>query len=192
MYWMQKPTSSQWGEERRGVTWFHLYFSLRIRCAAKFYPFLQLLESLSIYKFCKFCENVKHPVYLISYMQIKTERWIQAFETKCLRKQFWISYTKNTSSTDLYDMQSPPLRTIKKTTCSGETAQTGLVLPFFLAQLFIKNCPPRLHGRMPLRQRKNWMEEVEEWTGHFMQGLLSPALTTANGHGWHTLAVCCN
>ena len=116
-----------------------------------------------------------------------TERRIQAFETKCLRKLLRISYKEHKTNEYVYDTvnglvgpQEPLLATVKrrKLMWYGHIARHTSLCKTVM-QGTVEG------GRRRGRQRKNWEDNVKEWTG-----LDTPDLLTAtwNRPSWRRIA----
>ena len=116
-------------------------------------------------------------------LQKETERRIQAFETKCLRKLLGISYREHktndyvlTTVRNLVGPQQPLLATVKR----RKLAWFGhLTRHNSLSKTILQGTVEG--GRRRGRQRTSWMENVKTWTDMTMQELLS---TTTDRKAW--------
>lgn len=116
-----------------------------------------------------------------------TEKKIQAFENKCLRKLLRISYLEHKTNeyvrstvTSLVGPQEPLLATVKRRKLAwfGHVTRHNTLSKNIL-QGTLEG------GRRRGRQRKSWVENVKEWTGLELPDLLATAQKRSQ---WRTLS----
>ncbi|PIK45030.1 hypothetical protein BSL78_18122 [Apostichopus japonicus] len=117
----------------------------------------------------------------------ESERRIQAFETKCLRKLLRILYTDRKTNDyvrhtvgDLMGLYEPLLSTVncRKLAWFGHVTRHDSLSKVIL-QATVEGC--RRRGR----QRRNWPDNVKDWTGLDMPDLLA---TASNRSAWRTMS----
>ncbi|PIK55282.1 endonuclease-reverse transcriptase [Apostichopus japonicus] len=117
----------------------------------------------------------------------ESERRIQAFETKCLRKLLRILYTDRKTNDyvretvgDLVGPYEPLLSTVKRRKLAwfGHVTRHDSISKVIL-QGTVEG------GRRRGRQRRNWSDNVKDWTGLDMPDLLA---TAANRSEWRTMS----
>ncbi|PIK33493.1 endonuclease-reverse transcriptase [Apostichopus japonicus] len=113
----------------------------------------------------------------------ESERQIQAFETKCLRKLLRIrktnGYVRETVG-DLVGPYVPLLSTVKR----RKLAWFGHVTRHdSMSEVILQGTVEG--GRRRGRQRRNWSDNVKDWIGLDMQDLLT---TAANRSAWRTMS----
>ena len=106
------------------------------------------------------------------------EKKIQAFENKCMRKLLQISWTEHRTNDYVWNRiegfaepQEPLLSVVKKRKLlwfGHNTRHCGLSKTTMQGTV--------QGGRRRGRQRKNWHENIKEWTGLHTQELLSAAV----------------
>jgi hypothetical protein len=116
-----------------------------------------------------------------------TERRIQAFENKCLRRLLRISYLEHKTNQFVQDTvsafvgpQEPLLATVKRRKLAwfGHVTRHNSLCKTIL-QGTLEG------GRRRGRQKKSWMQNVKEWTGLPMDELLT---TAADRPGWRRIS----
>ena len=116
-----------------------------------------------------------------------TERRIQAFEYKCLRRLLRISYLEHKTNQFVRDTvsalvgpQEPLLATVKRRKLAwfGHVTRHNSLCKTIL-QGTLEG------GRRRGRQKKSWMQNVKEWTGLPMDELLT---TAADRPGWRRIS----
>ncbi|XP_076468832.1 uncharacterized protein LOC143299483 [Babylonia areolata] len=119
-------------------------------------------------------------------LMAETERRIQAFETRCLRRLLHISYKEHKTNdyvrnllSNLVGPQEPLLVTIKR----RKMAWFGHVIRHnTLSKTILQGTVEG--GRRRGRQRKSWSDNVKEWTKMTMPDLLT---TAANRTAWRAM-----
>ena len=115
------------------------------------------------------------------------ERRIQAFENKCLRRLLRISYKDHKTNDFVWDSvsglagpQEPLLSIVKRRKLKwfGHVTRHDSLCKTVM-QGTVEG------GRSKGRPRKNWMDNIKEWTGLDTPTLLEQ---TNNRHGWRTLS----
>ncbi len=116
-------------------------------------------------------------------MLAETEKKVQAFENKCLRKLLGIHYWEHKTNQFVRDMVTSlvgPQETILQTVKRRKLAWFGHVVRHdSLAKTVLQGTVEG--GRRCGRQRKSWSDNVKEWTALPMQDLLTTAQDRA---GW--------
>ena len=116
-----------------------------------------------------------------------TEKRLQAFENKCMRKMLQISYTEHRTNADVWNSvtlrvgrQEPLLATVKRRKMAwfGHTIRHNTLSKTIL-QGTVEG------SRRQGRPRKSWMENVKEWTNQTMPELLAAAPQRKK---WHQMA----
>ena len=116
-----------------------------------------------------------------------SEKRIQAFETKCLRKLLGISYHEHKTNDyvrkkirDLMGPQEPLLATVRR----RKLAWFGhLTRHNTLSKTILQGTVEG--GRRRGRQRKSWVENIKEWTDLTMPDLL---IAASQRQRWRTLS----
>ncbi|XP_076456851.1 uncharacterized protein LOC143291108 [Babylonia areolata] len=148
-----------------------------IRFHTKFLLYKSLVVSILLYG----CETWT--------LMAETERRIQAFKTKCLRRLLHISYKKHKTNdyvrnlvSNLVGPQEPLLATVKQ----WKMAWFGHVIRHnTLSKTILQGTVEG--GRRRGRQRKSWSDNVKEWTKMTMPDLLT---TAANRAAWRAMTSC--
>ena len=116
-----------------------------------------------------------------------TERKLQAFENKCMRKILQISYLEHKTNEYVWEK-------IKSITCHQETIITSIKrrkMAWFghvvrhdtLTKTILQGTIEG--GRRRGRQRKCWLDNIKEWTGMKLHELLAAA---QNRQIWRSLS----